>query len=251
MVSKETIELAYLVAIQRLVPLQRAVLILRDVLDCSAKEAADVLETSVPAVNSALQRARSAMKEHLPERRTEWAAGTDVTAAERELLERYVEHSKTPDPHALKRLLSEGVRFSMPPEPGVWEGRDTVVQSWVDGGFGTGTLGSLQCVVTGANRQPAVACYARRPGDERYSPLAIDVAVHRRRRRRRDRHLRRIAVSLVRAPGDALARDRAGARGLGGRRRGSSGSSALRVPRGLAGRGFGVRVLAARLGCPL
>jgi RNA polymerase sigma-70 factor (TIGR02960 family) len=174
-VSKETIELAYLVAIQRLVPLQRAVLILRDVLDCSAKETADVLETSVPAVNSALQRARSAMKEHLPERRTEWAAGTDVTAAERELLERYVEHSETPDPHALKRLLSEDVRFSMPPEPGVWEGRDTVVQSWVDGGFGTETFGSLRCVVTRANRQPAVACYARRPGDERYSPLAMDV----------------------------------------------------------------------------
>jgi RNA polymerase sigma-70 factor (TIGR02960 family) len=174
-VSKETIELAYLVAIQRLVPLQRAVLILRDVLGCSARETATVLETSVAAVNSALQRARAAMKEHLPERRAEWAAGADPTAAERELLERYVEYTESPQPVALKRLLSEDVRFSMPPQPGVWEGRDGVVQCWIDGGFGTESFGSMRCVVTRANRQPAVACYVRRPGDDGYSPMAIDV----------------------------------------------------------------------------
>jgi RNA polymerase sigma-70 factor (TIGR02960 family) len=174
-VSKETIELAYLVAIQRLVPLQRAVLILRDVLGCSAKETAALLDTSAPAVNSALQRARAAMNEHLPERRADWPSETDATAAERELLERYVEYSETPDPIALKRLLSEDVRFSMPPQAGVWEGRDEVVQAWIDGGFGSEPFGSLRCVVTRANGQPAVACYARKPGDESYSPLAIDV----------------------------------------------------------------------------
>jgi RNA polymerase sigma-70 factor (TIGR02960 family) len=174
-VAKETIELTYLVAIQRLVPLQRATLILRDVLGCSARETADVLETSVAAVNSALQRARAAMKEHLPARRTEWPSGTDATAAERELLERYIAYSETPDPSALKRLLSEDVRFSMPPQPGVWEGRDAVVDSWVAGGLGSEAFGSLRCVVTRANRQPAVAGYLRRPGDDRHSPLAIDV----------------------------------------------------------------------------
>jgi RNA polymerase sigma-70 factor, ECF subfamily len=174
-VSKETIELAYLVAIQRLVPLQRAVLILRDVLGCSARETADVLETSVPAVNSALQRARAAMKEHLPARRSEWPSDTDATAAERELLDRYVEYSEGPEPLALKRLLSEDVRFSMPPQPGTWEGRDNVVGSWIEGGFGSESFGSMRCVVTRANRQPAVACYIRKPGDDGYSPLAIDV----------------------------------------------------------------------------
>ena len=174
-VSKETIELAYLVAIQRLVPLQRAVLILRDVLGCSAKETADVLETSVPAVNSALQRAHAAMRQHLPERRTEWAPGAEATAAERELLERYVRHSETPDPAALKQLLSTDVRFSMPPQPGVWQGRDEVVGAWVEGGFGAESFGSLRCVVTRANRQPAVAFYSRRTGDAGYTPMALDV----------------------------------------------------------------------------
>jgi RNA polymerase sigma-70 factor (TIGR02960 family) len=174
-VSKETIELVYLVAIQRLVPLQRAVLILRDVLGCSAKETADVLETSAPAVNSALQRARAAMNQHLPERRDEWPSDTEATAAERELLDRYVEYSESPEPLALKRLLSDDVRFSMPPHPGLWEGRDNVVQSWIDGGFGSESFGSMRCRVTRANRQPAVAIYVRKPGEERYSPLAIDV----------------------------------------------------------------------------
>jgi RNA polymerase sigma-70 factor (ECF subfamily) len=173
--SKETIELAYIVAIQRLVPLQRAVLILRDVLGCSAKETGLVLETSVAAVNSALRRARAAMREHLPERRSEWAPGTDVTAAERALLERYVRYGETPDPDALKRMLSEDVRFSMPPEPGIWQGRDTVAQGWIDGGFGSEAFGSMRCEITRANRQPAVACYVHRPGDDGHRPLAIDV----------------------------------------------------------------------------
>ena len=174
-VSKETIELAYLVAIQRLVPLQRAVLILRDVLGCSAKETADVLETTAPAVNSALQRARAAMREYLPERRDEWPSGTDATAAERELLDRYVEYGESTDPIALKRLLSEDVRFSMPPQPGVWEGRDEVVQCWIDGGFGSESFGSIRCAVPRANGWPAVAFYVRTPDSDAHRPLALDV----------------------------------------------------------------------------
>jgi RNA polymerase sigma-70 factor (ECF subfamily) len=174
-VDRETIELAFLTAIQHLAPLPRAVLILRDVLDCSAKETAELLETTVAAVNSALQRARAGMREHLPAQRVEWVPGTDPSRAERELLGRYVACSERADAHGLAQLLHEEVRFSMPPQPGTWQGRERVVQSWIDGGFGSESFGSMRCLVTRANRQPAVACYVRRPGDDAHTPLAIDV----------------------------------------------------------------------------
>ena len=57
----------------------------------------------------------------------------------------------------------------------MWEGRDTVVGGWVEGGFGTGMFGSMRCAITRANREPAVACYVRRPDEDLYTPLAIDV----------------------------------------------------------------------------
>jgi RNA polymerase sigma-70 factor (ECF subfamily) len=174
-VDRETIELAFLVAIQHQAPLPRAVLILRDVLDCSAKETAELLETTVASVNSALQRARASMREHLPEQRLEWAPGSDPTAAERDLLDRYVAFTEQADTRGLATVLHEDLRFSMPPQPGVWRGRDRCVQEWVSGGFGSDAFGAMRCVVTRANRQPAVACYVRRPGDDAYAPLALDV----------------------------------------------------------------------------
>jgi RNA polymerase sigma-70 factor (ECF subfamily) len=174
-VAKETIELAFLVAIQHLPPRPRAVLILRDVLDWSAKDTAALLGTSVASVNSALQRARAALKKHLPERRLEWESGSDPTTAQRALVGRYVEATERADAEALAELLTEDARFSMPPEPGLFVGRDRIVRVWIDGGFGTEAFRDFRCIVTSANRQPAVACYLRRPGDAEYRPLAIDV----------------------------------------------------------------------------
>jgi RNA polymerase sigma-70 factor (ECF subfamily) len=174
-VAKETIELAFLVAIQLLPPKQRAVLILRDVLDWSAKETAELLDTTVASVNSALQRARATLQAHLPPRRREWAPGLNPSEEERVLLQRYVDASERGDAGAIAQLLREDVRFSMPPEPGTWVGRDTVVNGWVEGGFGSASFGDFRCVITRANRMPAVACYLRRPDASEYRAFALDV----------------------------------------------------------------------------
>lgn len=173
--ARETIELAFITAIQHLAPLPRAVLVLRDVLGCSARETAQLLETTEASVNSALQRARAGLRERLPDDREAWRSAAATTAAERELLARYVACGERADAEGLAALMHEDVRFSMPPTPGIWTGRDAVVQGWVDGGFGSESFGSTRCVVTHANGQPAVACYVRRPGDAAYEPLAIDV----------------------------------------------------------------------------
>ena len=174
-VSKETIELAFLVAIQHLSPKQRAVLILRDVLGWSAKDTASLLETSIASVNSALQRARATLKRRLPVRRLDWAPESNPTGGEQALVRRYIEATERLDTDALLQMLSEDARFSMPPEPGVWVGRDTIVASWLEGGFGCGDYQDFRCTLTHANRQPAIANYVRRPGDSEYRALAVDV----------------------------------------------------------------------------
>jgi RNA polymerase sigma-70 factor (ECF subfamily) len=173
--ANETVELAFITAIQHLAPLPRAVLVLRDVLGCSARETASLLETTEASVNSALQRARGGLRANLPADREAWPHAAGATAQERALLARYVECSERVDVTGLAALLHEDVRFSMPPEPGVWTGRGAVVQGWIDGGFGSDAFGRLRCVVTRANGQPAVAGYVRTPGGQVYEPLALDV----------------------------------------------------------------------------
>jgi RNA polymerase sigma-70 factor (ECF subfamily) len=174
-VSKETIELAFLVAIQHLPPRQRAVLIARDVLGWSAKETAALLESTVPSVNSALQRARSTLKEHLPERRLEWAPEAEPSEEELELLERYMDATNKGDAKAIVQLLREDAFCAMPPDPAAYVGRDNIVDAWVEGGFGADWFGDLRSVLTRVNRQPAIAVYHRKPGGSTFRPLAVDV----------------------------------------------------------------------------
>jgi RNA polymerase sigma-70 factor (ECF subfamily) len=175
--TRETIEIAFLTVIQRLSPMQRAALLLRDVLGWSARETADLLELSVAAVNSALQRARATVRKELPPRRPAWSSAVDAADAERELLRRYVDAAERPDVSLLVSLIREDAVFRMPPDPdvGVVTGRDAILRMFVDAGFGTEEFGRLRCVTTRANGLPAVAAYLRRAGDRAWSALAMDV----------------------------------------------------------------------------
>jgi RNA polymerase sigma-70 factor (ECF subfamily) len=166
-IARETIELAYLAAIQYLPPKQRAILILRDALGWSAKETALLLDETVASVNSALHRARSSMRKRLPKPRLEWPVAAAPTAAERRLLERYMDATDRADVAALTALLREEVRLTMPPYPTWFLGRQEVATA-----FALSTdphsptyLGQFRTLATAANRQPALAGYVRRsPG---------------------------------------------------------------------------------------
>jgi RNA polymerase sigma-70 factor (ECF subfamily) len=171
-VARETVELAYLVAVQHLAPRPRAVLILRDVLGWPAKDVAELLGDSVNSVNSALQRARAGLREHLPAERQDWTGGEE-DARTRELVHRYTEASVATDIDRLATMLRDDVRSSMPPTPGLYVGRDTVVNSWVEDGFPD--LGRLRGVPTSVNRQPAVAFYHWEQREDAYLPLTVDV----------------------------------------------------------------------------
>jgi RNA polymerase sigma-70 factor, ECF subfamily len=176
-VARETIELAFLAAVQHLPPRQRAVLLLRDVLGWSAGETAALLEASVSAVNSALQRARSTLRRHLPARRGDWAPSSEPSQEEREVLRRYLEASERSDAAAVAELLAEDVRQSMPPYRLWYEGREAIASVLADcfDPASPGYVGELRQVVTGANLQPALANYARWPGEGEYRALSLDV----------------------------------------------------------------------------
>jgi RNA polymerase sigma-70 factor (ECF subfamily) len=172
---RETIELAFLTVIQLLTPQQRVALILCDVLDWSAKDAADLLDINVSAVNSALQRARVRLRERLPSRKPAWPATVDGSAAERELLKKYVEATEAADFRAFESIIRADVTFRMPPQPDTAAGREAMFKLWIEGGFGSEQFGHLRCVVTHANLQPAVAAYVCQPGDSNWRALALDV----------------------------------------------------------------------------
>jgi RNA polymerase sigma-70 factor (ECF subfamily) len=169
--ARETIELAFLAAIQHLPPKQRAVLILRDVLDWSANETAELLDVSVAAVKSALQRARATLRTYLPERRSEWTRTSASSDEEQALLQRYMDAHESGDPEALLGLLHEDLRVSFPPLPLWAESRE----AFIAGSRKHAAVGEYRFVPTRANRQLATAIYLRRPGDTAFRPLTLEV----------------------------------------------------------------------------
>ena len=168
--ARETVRLAFVAALQLLPPRQRAVLILCEVLRWRATEVADLLETSVASVNSALQRARATLDA------AKIGAGGPGPAPEqvdRELLERYVDAFERYDIDALTSVIHEDAVQSMPPYDLWLQGRDDVFAWWL--GPGIGCRGSRVLPAGSANGRPAYGQYKPSPEGDGHDPWALQV----------------------------------------------------------------------------
>jgi RNA polymerase sigma-70 factor (ECF subfamily) len=168
--SRETMRLALVAALQHLPPRQRAVLILCEVLRWKASEVAELLETSVASVNSALQRARSTLEaSNLSMADT----SRSVDEADAELLARYVEAFERYDMDALTSLIQEDAIQSMPPYDLWLRGRDDIFAWWW--GPGIGCSGSRVIPTLAANGSPAFGQYKPSESGSGYDPWALQV----------------------------------------------------------------------------
>jgi RNA polymerase sigma-70 factor (TIGR02960 family) len=177
-VARETIELAFIVAVQHLPPRQRAVFILRDVLGWPAAKASDALELTVASVTSALQRARVTMREQLPHRRLDWRspAPHELSNDERAVVKSYIDAHERNDLDRLISLLRADLRFAMLPEAGtsVITAKDAV-DGWISGGLFQPGYDDWRGIATTVNLMPAAALYLRTPDDPQYRLFAIAV----------------------------------------------------------------------------
>ncbi len=169
-VARETVRLAFVAALQRLPPRQRAALILCEVLRWKAAEVAELLDTSVASINSALQRARTTLD----------ASGVSAAdpppsldGPDSELLARYVEAFERYDMDALTSLIYEDATQSMPPYELWLSSRDDILSWWV--GQGAGCRGSRVIPTSAANGSPAFGQYKPSETGEGYDPWALQV----------------------------------------------------------------------------
>ena len=167
-VAHETIRLAFVAALQHLPPRQRAVLILCEVLRWKASEVAELLETSVASVNSALQRARATL-----ETSDVGADCAPLDEADRELLSRYVKAFEAYDIEALTSLIHEDATQSMPPYDMWLSGRDDIFEWWL--GPGIGCRGSRVIPTVAANGSPAFGQYKPSESGSGFDPWALQV----------------------------------------------------------------------------
>jgi RNA polymerase sigma-70 factor (ECF subfamily) len=170
---REGVELAFIAALQHVPANQRAVLVLREVLGFSAKETAEMLETTVASVNSALQRARAAVEERVPARTQQATLRSIGDDALRELVDRYVDAWERCDVEAFAAMLAEDATFTMPPLSTWYRTRDGIA-TWA-------ALSSLsgawrwRTVRTRANGQPALGFYAWDEPAQAYLPFALNL----------------------------------------------------------------------------
>jgi RNA polymerase sigma-70 factor (TIGR02960 family) len=164
LVAWESVELAFMVALQQLPPRQRAVLLLREVLGYTAAEVAALLDTSVASVNSALQRARG-----LRERLTTPPAPDRSSPETAELARRYAAAWEAGDVEAIVAMLAEDARFSMPPLPEWYAGRAAIREFLVAGPL----KDRWRFLATSANGMPAFATYSW--DGTAYVPMGLDV----------------------------------------------------------------------------
>ena len=167
--ARETIRLAFIAALQHLPPRQRAVLILCEVLRWQASEVAELLDTGVASVNSALQRARATLAEGNLSAST---TSTELDEENRALLDRYVQAFEKYDLEALTSLIQEDATQSMPPFDLWLRGRDDIFAWWF--GPGIGCRGSRVVPTVAANGSPAFGQYKPSP-DGGYEPWALQV----------------------------------------------------------------------------
>jgi RNA polymerase sigma-70 factor, ECF subfamily len=172
--QRESVELAFVAALQHLPAQQRAVLILREVLGFSAKEVADALDSTVASVNSALQRARKATDERLPaesQQATLRALGDERI---RELVERYMRAWEEADVDAIVALLADDATITMPPCPTWFQGRDAVAGFLTAFAF-AGEGRRVRLLPTWANGQPAFGSYRWHEGARAFEPVSLHV----------------------------------------------------------------------------
>jgi RNA polymerase sigma-70 factor (ECF subfamily) len=170
---RESVELAFVAAMQHLPARQRAVLILREVLGYSARETADSLETSVASVNSALQRARSTVDEKLPEQSQQATLRSLGDQKLQQIVERYMDAMGRGDVEQVVSMLTEDAAWSMPPLASWFRGRDAL-RVFLRKGPLSGAW-RWRRLPARANGQLAVAAYTWREDEAAFRPFALDV----------------------------------------------------------------------------
>jgi RNA polymerase sigma-70 factor, ECF subfamily len=170
--QRETVELSFVAALQHLPPRQRCVLVLRDVLSFSAKEVAEMLGASAVSVNSALQRAREAIAERLPQGSQQETLRRLGDARLHELVGEIIDAFERGDVEAILAMLAEDATFSMPPYAAWYQGRDRVADSWL---MPSERPTALRFLPTRANGQLALGVYKLDEESNRYKPVALEV----------------------------------------------------------------------------